>query len=308
MTGAAGPAGDADDERPPADVEIGAGLVRRLLRTQHADLATLPLRRAGGGWDNEMWRLGDDLVVRLPRRSLGAAAAEHEQRWVPRLARLLDLELPVPVRTGRPDTGYPYPWTVVRWVDGVPAWQVPVPARTSWAPHLAEALAALHVAAPTDAPANPYRGGPLADRDAVVRDRVAAAGVERLLPLWEDAVAAPVWAGVPRWIHGDAHPANLVVRGGRLAGLVDFSDLTAGDPATDLATAWLTFDAAGRTAFHERLDAGGAVDADTWRRARGWAVAMATMMVTRPPGGPIHAIGSHALAELLEEARRHQGP
>lgn len=306
MTAPGGPtaAAGGDDERPPPDVEITAPLVRGLLATQHPDLADLPLHHADGGWDNEMWRLGDDLAVRLPRRTFGATAAEHEQRWVPELARLLGLAVPLPVRVGRPAAGYPYPWTVVRWVAGTPAWQQAVPARADWAPQLADALADLHVPAPHDAPANPFRGGALTDRDDAVRERLAATGPGsgRLLRHWADAVAAPTWSDPPVWIHGDPHPANLVVRGGRLAGLVDFSDLTAGDPATDLATAWLTFDAAGRAAFQARLQARGALDASTWRRARGWALSMASMMAARPPGGPIQGIGRHALATLLEES------
>lgn len=299
-----GPSSAGDDDRPPPDVEITASLVRHLLATQHPDLADLPLRHADGGWDNEMWRLGDDLAVRLPRRTFGATAAEHEQHWVPELARRLSLAVPLPLRVGRPDADYPYPWTVVRWVAGTPAWQQAVPARSGWAPHLADALADLHVPAPPDAPVNPFRGGPLAGRDEAVRERLAAvgSGPDRLLRQWADAVDAPTWGGPPLWIHGDPHPANLVVRGGVLAGLVDFSDLTAGDPATDLATAWLTFDAAGRAAFLARLQARGAVDPDTWRRARGWALSMASTMAARPPGGPIHGIGRHALAALVEES------
>lgn len=299
------PGRTADDERPPADVDVTADLVRALLTAQHPDLADLPLHHADGGWDNEMWRLGDDLAVRLPRRRMGAMAAEHEHRWVPELAPRLGLAVPVPVRIGTPNARYPYRWSVVRWVAGTPAWRQDAAGRTSWAPALADALADLHVPAPPEAPTSPFRGGPLAARDAVVRERLAAPGVpepERLLALWADAVGAPVRSGPPVWVHGDPHPANLVVRDGLLVGLVDFSDLTAGDAATDLATAWLTFDSAGRAAFLARLQERGAVDAATWRRARGWAVALASMMGSQPPG-VIHGIGRHALAELLPGSR-----
>lgn len=293
----------ADGHRPPADVAVTESLVRTLLAEQHPDLAHLPLAHAGGGWDNEMWRLGTELAVRLPRRALGGRLAEHEQRWLPLLAGLVPVTIPAPVRSGVPADGYPYPWSVVRWVHGTPAWRQPVHERTRWAPDLADALTALHAPAPTDAPPNPYRGGPLAERDDVVRGRLAGTPRAALAGLWADALAAPAWAGPPLWLHGDPHPANLLVRDGHLAGIVDFGDMTAGDPATDLATAWLTFDAPGRAAFRDRLVDLDVLDDATWRRARGWAVALASFMAELPEAeGMISTIGRHAAQELLAEA------
>ncbi len=295
--------GDGAGHRPPADVDVTEGLVRALLAAQHPDLADLPLAHAGGGWDNEMWRLGTDLAVRVPRRELGARLAEHEQRWLPHLAALVPVTIPAPVRRGAPADGYPFPWSVVRWVTGTPAWRQPVAERSAWAPDLADALADLHVPAPPDAPENPFRGGPLVERDERVRARLDGTDRAGLLELWADALSAPTWAGPPLWLHGDPHPANLVVRDGHLAGIVDFGDMTAGDPATDLSTAWLTFDADGRRAFRERLAARGAVDPATWRRGRGWAVALASFMAELPEAeGVISAIGRHAVRGLLAEA------
>lgn len=291
-------------ERPPADVEVDEPAVRALLAAQHPDLAHLPLRRAGGGWDNEMWRLGDDLAVRLPRRAQAGPLAAHEHRWLPVLVQRLAVPVPAPVRLGRPTPEYPYPWAVVPWLPGVPAWRTPVADRAAWAAELADTLVDLHAVADADAPANPFRGVPLAERDEAVRERLAPPGIDgapRLAALWSDALAADPWDGPPLWLHGDPHPANLLVAGGRLAGLADFGDMTAGDPATDLATAWLTFDATGRAAFRARLARRGAADDATWRRARGWAVVMATAMLRRPSDASIAAIGRHALGELLTE-------
>jgi aminoglycoside phosphotransferase (APT) family kinase protein len=293
--------------RPPADVAVAAddaGLVRRLLAAQHPDLADLPLRHADGGWDNEMWRLGDDLAVRLPRREAAAALLRNELRWLPGLARLVRVPVPAPLRAGEPGEGYPYPWAVVPWVPGEPAWRTPPSARRAWAADLADALADLHVPAEAAAPGNPVRAVPLARRDGTVRQRLLLPGVDpdgHLRALWADALAAPAWSGPRLWAHGDPHPANLLVAGGRLTGLVDFGDLTAGDPACDLATAWLTFDAAGRAAFRARLAERGAADDATWRRARGWAVALAAAMVLRPADPALAAIGRHAVAELSAE-------
>lgn len=295
---------DVVGRRPPADVAVDADLVRRVLATQHPDLADLPLRHAGGGWDNEMWRLGEDLAVRLPRREMARRLATNEQRWLPVLARLVEVAIPAPVRVGEPGEGYPYRWSVVPWLPGAPAWRTPPTSRRAWATDLADALADLHVPAAPEAPENPVRAVPLARRDGAVRQRLLLPGVDpdgRLRALWEDALAAPEWSGPPLWAHGDAHPANLLTDGERLTGLVDFGDLTAGDPACDLATAWLTFDAEGRAAFADRLAARGAVDDATWRRARGWAVAMALVMVLRPADPQLASIGRHAVAQLTAE-------
>lgn len=308
--------------KPPAEVDLTTDLVRALLADQHPDLAALPLRLAAHGWDNATFRLGDDLAVRLPRRQLAAHLVEHEQRWLPTLADLCPVPVPAPVRVGRPSPQFGWSWSVVPWVTGAPAATQPVADRTPWAPALAEALDALHVPAPAGAPVNPFRGGALAGRATAFRERLAAGhldaaaqaasatgtpaadGRRRLETLWRDTLAAPAWPGPPVWLHGDPHPANLVVSDDRLAGLLDFGDLTAGDPACDLATAWLTFDTGGRTAFQARVDAladaRGPLDPGRWRRAAGWALIMASALVTHGDDDPVvAAAGTHAIAELL---------
>lgn len=311
--------------KPPAEVDLTTDLVRALLADQHPDLAALPLRLAAHGWDNATFRLGDDLAVRLPRREVAAHLVEHEQRWLPTLAALCPVPVPAPVRVGRPSGRFGWAWSVVPWLTGAPAATQPVPDRTPWAPALAAALDALHVPAPAGAPVNPFRGGALAGRATAFRERLAAGhldaavraasgagtstadGRRRLETLWHDALAAPAWPGPLVWLHGDPHPANLVVADDRLTGLLDFGDLTAGDPACDLATAWLTFDAAGRTAFRDHVDthadARGPLDPGRWRRAAGWALVMASALVTHGDDDPVvAAAGTHAITELLREA------
>ncbi|WP_395244985.1 aminoglycoside phosphotransferase family protein [Agromyces sp. MMS24-K17] len=310
-------------DAPDADVHVDADLVRALLVAQHPDLlgadGAEPIVEVASGWDNAVFRLGDRAAVRMPRRALAAGLVAGEQRWLPQLAERLPVPIPAPLRAGRPGAGYPYAWSVVHWLEGADGASVPPAARGGAAGDLAAFCAALAVPAPADAPANPYRGVPLAERDAVIRERLGAIGsagllaaddLGLLLEVWSDALAAPARSGPAVWVHGDLHPANLLLEetpGGasvRLAAVLDFGDLTAGDPATDLATAWLTFDAEGRARFRAAIDRATATDASDWRRARGWAVAFgAAILATVGDQGRIGRIGAHALAEVLAEAR-----
>lgn len=277
---------------PAADLDITVADVERLLRAQHPELLG-PLERVAHGWDNDVFHLGDHLAVRLPRREPAAQLVEHEQRWLPELAPRLPVRIPVPVAVGRPDEHYPWAWSVVPWFDGRRGLDVDPRERDALAVALAAVLRALHAPAPPDAPYNPYRGVPMRERDEVVRDRLA--GAPELLPAWEAGLAAAPWAGPPLWLHGDLHPGNVVVRDGELAALIDFGDLCAGDPASDLSVAWLAFTATGRSAFRAAL-ADRYDDAD-WTRARGWAAALALISVGSPDPG-FRAMASHARAQL----------
>ncbi len=268
---------------PAAEVDVDVPLVRALLADQHPDLADRRLRIVANGWDNVVARLGDDLAVRLPRRTAAARLIEHEQRWLPEIARRVApvVPVPAPVRLGRRALGYPWSWSVVRWLPG------DVVGERAAGPGVAAALAAfvglLHVPAPSDAPVNPFRAVPLATRSDAVLERLATADVPRareLAALWRTAAAAPRHTGPPVWVHGDLHPFNVLVEraagGDRLSAVVDFGDVTAGDPAVDLATAWLSFDREGRRTFRAQV----AADDATWTRARGWAVSIASALWT----------------------------
>lgn len=246
-------------------------LLRTLLREQFPDFADLGVRPAAKGWDNELWRLGDTLAVRVPCTERAPDLLRKEHRWVPELAPRLPLPVPVPLRLGEPSAAFPKPWTVTTWVAGEPADRTPV-ARADAADALAGFLRALHRPAPAEAPDSPDRGVAL----AVVADGVER-GIPELLPpelapaaraVWDDAVAAPAWNGPRTWLHGDLHPANVTVADGTLAGVLDFGELCAGDPATDVAAAWTLLPAGASARF---LGGYGADDA-TVRRARGWAV------------------------------------
>jgi aminoglycoside phosphotransferase (APT) family kinase protein len=284
---------------PHADLAVDAALVRRLLQEQHPDLAGLPLRLVANGWDNLILRLGDDLVVRVPRREAAAHLVRHEQEVLPRIAPVLPVAVPLPLRIGRPSALFPWHWSVLPWLEGTVAADAGMRDELGLARALAEFSRALHRPAPPDAPPNPVRGVPLTERAEAVRARLASGVVpnaDAIGALWTDAIAAEPWPGPPLWLHGDLHPANLLVRDGRLVAVLDFGDVTAGDPATDLATAWLSLDGRARAAFHDVLTP----DAATWRRARGWAVCMATaMVVTAEPRSVVHRIGEAGLEQAL---------
>lgn len=255
---------------PLAEVPIDAGLVRGLLESQHPDLAHLELRAVDAGWDNAMFRLGADLAVRIPRRELAAASIRNEQVWLPRLAHTLPLPVPVPVREGRPEAAYPWHWSVVPWFEGAPADLTPPD--PSEAARVARFLGSLHRPAPEEAPTNPYRGVPLAHRAdsfAERAERLDDAGVDTSAAraAWTDAIAARA-PDERVWLHGDLHPRNILVRGGEIAAVIDWGDLTAGDPAADLAVSWMLFDPVTQDPFR---DAYGPAPDGTWERARGWA-------------------------------------
>ena len=277
---------------PAADVEVSADLVRRLLADQHPDLARLPVGFLANGWDNELYRVGDGLVARLPRRALGAQIITNEQRWLPGLAPRLPLPIPSPERTGVPACGYPYCWSVVPYLPGVPAAQA-----SSFDPAAAAAavggfLGALHVAAPADAPANPFRGVPLAERASTFAANLAllTGQVDRdaVLRAWVAALTAPGYDGPPVWLHGDLHPANILVNDGQVSGVIDFGDITAGDPASDLSVAWMLLPPGFHASFWSAYQAaGGRADNALRARARGWALNLAIVFLAHSEDNPV---------------------
>ncbi|QUQ71942.1 aminoglycoside phosphotransferase family protein [Kutzneria sp. CA-103260] len=260
------------------DFRYDQDLVRALLREQHPDLADLELRDVDGGWGNQQWRLGEDLGVRMPRTGSAPEQLRAEQKWLPQLAKRLPLPTPVPVRIGEPSSLFDHAWTITRWVHGVPADHEPITSLDS-AEVLAEFLVALHEPAPADAPVNPTHGGPLTESGAAgwfeFIDGHPYADSAR--EVWEKAVAAPAWSGAPVWLHADLHPANVVVRDGTLAGVIDFGEMCGGDPATDLAAAWVLLPAGAADRF---FDVYGRADEATIARARGWAVLRALVLIS----------------------------
>ncbi|PSK93613.1 aminoglycoside phosphotransferase (APT) family kinase protein [Murinocardiopsis flavida] len=301
------------------EIEISAELVRDLLRDQHPDLADHPVTLGARGWDNQLWRLGDDLAVRLPWATQSAdALLRKEHAWLPALAPRLPLPVPVPQRLGEPSERFPHPWIVTTWVPGTPADHAPATRGAEAADTLAAFLTALHQPAPDGAPAGRGRGGPPADHAGYFAEWLAATTELGLVPdpdavraVWDDAAAAPDWDGPAVWLHGDLHPANVLTSDGTFSGVIDFGDLFAGDPAWDLAAAWILLPDGAADRFHDAYRP----DAATLRRARGIAVLRAFAGIHvgdagdhgRPGGKPTWGPPAHASLRRLTETARCRG-
>ncbi|MFJ3867102.1 phosphotransferase [Streptomyces nigra] len=293
-----------------AEVDVSEDLVRALLRERHPDLARLPVREVEGGWGNQMWRLGDELAVRMQRMDTSPDLQLKERRWLPVLAPRLPLPVPVPLRHGAPSERFPKIWTVMTWVEGTPLDLGSITRGDHAAETLAVFLEALHVEAPADAPAAEGVGAhpeDCSDGFEHFFQAVAPAELaEEIRDVWGEAVAAPPWEGPPVWVHGDLHPANVVVADGTLAGVIDFGALCAGDPAWDLAAAWLLLPTGGTARFFESYTR---VDEATLRRARGLAAMKSLFLMSMGrngdlglPGGKPHwgPVGRSALDRVLK--------
>lgn len=288
---------------PEAEVDVDEQLVRRLLGSQHPDLAELPLRFVAEGFDNVTVRCGPDLALRLPRRRLGASMLEVELRWLPAIAALLPMATPAALRSGVSTAEYPWRWAVVPWIEGTTAAERP-PAPGE-ARRLGEFLSALHrLPLPADAPVNPYRGNTLRSSGAL-RERI-----DRLEDLGEpagtdfDALRSMLEAGIaargdvpPTWLHGDLHPRNVIVDSGRISGVIDWGDMCMGQPYTDLAAAWLFFDPAHHEPIWEIYEP---TDV-TLVQARAWAVAFGAMLFEAGRSGDalLEAIGRLTLSRIV---------
>jgi aminoglycoside phosphotransferase (APT) family kinase protein len=284
-------------------VQIDVPLVRRLVAVQFPQWASLtvdPVESAG--WDNTIFRLGSELAVRLPRRRIGAEQVGKEHQWLPVLAPHLPLAVPVPLGHGVPGEEYPWHWTVCPWLKGELAALTRVADMAGAAMSLARFIAALQAIDSTGGPVHEFRGVSLFARDhntrasaAVLQDSLDTGSVLRV---WEAALSVPAWTGQPVWMHGDLHPANLLVEDGELSAVIDFGLLGVGDPACDLMVAWTYLSADARDVFRSAL----AVDDATWSRGRGWALQFGLRAAAYSADNlVIGDIGRYTVAEVLAD-------
>jgi len=267
---------DPDTVPVPDRRLVDEGLVHRLVASQFPQWADLPVWPVPtSGWDNQTFRLGQRLSVRLPTAREYALAVDKEHRWLPILAPRVPLPKPVPMARGVPADGYGFHWSVYEWIDGEPARIDGIGDLTRFADGLAAFLVALQRVDPTGGPQpglhNWFRGGPLQIYDPQIRRAIEV--LDRRIPrdivteIWRSALRA-AWDGRSVWFHGDVAPGNLLVRDGVLAAVIDFGTCGVGDPAGDLAIAWTLLSGPSRDAFRARLD----VDPGTWTRGRAWAM------------------------------------
>lgn len=290
---------------PAAEVVIDPSTVSALLQQQAPELAELALSRFGEGFDNVLFRLGDELMVRLPRRAVAAELVAGEQRCLPEIAKGLSIAVPAPVVSGAPGCGFPWPWSVVPWVDGEDSDLSPMSASsaTAWLGFLFE----LHQLTVRDAPINPFRGVPLSHREQAVSERLESleAATNMVNPAlrsaWQEALEADA-ATTDRtrcWVHGDLHPRNVLTRNGEVAAVIDWGDLCEGDPATDLASVWMHFPNQA-TDLEKKIVASGHYDADIIARARGWALSFGVLLADtgRIDDARHYAVGARTLSAL----------
>ncbi len=278
------------------EVSTDAALVRRLLAGQFPHWAELPIEPVSSfGTDNALYRLGGGMVVRLPRIDWAVGATESDFRWLPLLAPRLHVEIPQPLASGVPAEGYPWPWGVYTWVEGEDARDSAVDPG-----ELARFVVSLRELDLPDGPAA-GRGAPLRTRDAATRTAISQLegeiDVQAAIAAWEAALEVPDWPGPPKWVHGDLLAGNLLLRNGRLTGVIDWSGVGVGDPAADLMGAWSLFEAEERDAF--RADV--AVDDRTWARGRGLALSQGSVALPyyKETNPVLAGIGRRAIANVL---------
>jgi aminoglycoside phosphotransferase (APT) family kinase protein len=288
---------------PVAEFDITSAFVTSLLLEQHPDLAHLKPQLVGEGWDNATFRLGDSLAVRLPRRAAVANLICHEQTWLPRLSARLPIPVPAPCRIGTPACGYPWRWSVVRWLPGQPADQNEPAA--SQAVAFGIFLRSLHVSAPRDVPINPFRGGPLEQRAHSMEERIQRLALRTNLVtpeirhVWQTGLTAPIDVA-STWLHGDLHPRNVLVEQGIISGIIDWGDVTSGDCATDLASIWMLF--GDPQARKDVLAAYANVSDATLQRAKAWAVLFGVILLdTGLTDNPRNAALGKKILRALDE-------
>lgn len=261
------------------EIDLDVDLVRGLLADQFPRWAKLPIRPfASSGTVNALFRLGDDMAVRLPRVEWGVDDVAKDHEWLPRLAPLLPFPIPMLLGKGAPGPDYPWPWSVYRWIEGENPVENSLEDPRSLAADLATFVAAFReVDLPDGPPA--YRGGPLSDMDAsarsAIKDLHGMIDTDAATAAWDEALRVPDWSGPPVWVHADLLPGNLLVDRGRLTAVLDFATTGVGDPACDLIVAWSVLPAGVRDDFRLALQA----DDAAWARGRGRALAIALIQL-----------------------------
>ena len=288
---------------PPAEIDINPNLIRQLLQAQHSDLADLPLEYMSEGWDNTMFRLGDEMTVRLPRRAKAEQLLKNEQDWLPIIAKGFPIDTPIPIRNGQPTHFYPWHWSVLPWLKGETAnRQQPDDDQVEL---FVECLKKLHQPAPDNAPKNNFRGVPLIERAEDIEKRLASLKLKtnfitkEIEEIWQAALNTTI-TEKQCWIHGDMHTRNILVHEGKISGIIDWGDMTSGDVANDLVPIWMLW--GNPTTRQRALDLYG-ITPEILARAKGWVIYFcAVLLDTGLVDNPEHAeMGRVTLERLVND-------
>ncbi|MEO1262798.1 MAG: aminoglycoside phosphotransferase family protein [Bacteroidota bacterium] len=284
---------------PEAEIEININLIRTLIKTQFPDFLKYKLEFLDEGWDNAMYRLGRKYMVRVPRRKVADQLMKNEQKWLPFFSEKLPVPIPAPVCIGLPGNSYPWHWSIIPWFDGRSS-DLAKP-NDFQAETLVGFLKKLHVPAPPDVPLNEVRDVPLKIKSPDVLNRFRRLKkrtnlvTEKIENIWQAGISADLNKN-KTWIHGDLHPRNIIVKNGEIKAVIDWGDMTAGDPATDLSSLWMLFEK--EIAFNAMKKYG--ASEDLIKRAKGWAVFFGAILLdTGLVNSPQHAtIGTSVLEKL----------
>ena len=287
------------------EFEIDVPLVQRLITQQFPKWAGLSLKPVpSAGTDNALFRLGHEMVVRLPRIDWAVENVDKEFKWLPQLAPLLPILIPAPLEKGAPTKEYPWPWSIYRWLEGSNPIVGHIPDPVLFTHDIVAFIQALHK---VDLPNGPIsnRGVPLEKQDAETRKALQAltgmVDISAVTELWEKALKVPPWSKPPVWVHGDLSPGNILIENGRLSAVIDFGNLGVGDPACDLLIAWNLLPSELREAFRTELG----VDDATWKRGKGWALSNAIIALPYyKDTNPVMANNArHVLKEMIEDGK-----
>ncbi|HJX78661.1 aminoglycoside phosphotransferase family protein [Glutamicibacter sp.] len=292
---------------PEAEVAIDLALVRGLIASQAPQWAHEEIRYLATGWDNEVYRLGDSLLIRLPRRQMGEDIGFKERTWLPQLAKDTGVDIGLTIFEGQPTSSYPFTFSICRYVPGSSAAQFKRQDRDEYAEEFSGLLRALHQPARIQEPRSEFRGCALSLVDSRTREQISfldSSIQPAALMIWNEALNAEEYCGAPVWLHGDPHPHNTVVGDGAqhsTVALVDYGDLCVGDPASDLGMFWMHFTPRGISSAFESY--GIAEGSPTWQRARGWGLRYAMLTVNLGTDDLLGVVGRETLEVLTASSR-----
>ena len=276
---------------------MNISIAENLIKQQFSPIENLSVKPAQAtGSDNFIFRVGNDLLIRLPRHASSESQLKKEIKWLPLLSEVLPVSIPQIYFKGSPAPEFPFQWGIFKWIDG----SIYDPLLFENTDHIVNTMVhfihALWKADPSNGPEygehNNFRGQPLAERDKQTTEAIKTLPhfykQETLTSLWNTACTMNVWNKPYIWVHGDLHWGNILTKNDNLSGIIDFGSLGLGDPAVDVMCAWILFSPEKRRLFKQKIN----VDTPTWTRGMGWALSFAAIAL------PYYLPKKHILADI----------